>query len=205
MKKITTKEIYWELNRKYGVKPKACLKWESLYDLVEFDWDYIFSLPYKVSRETNLQSLQFQIIHRFYPCNAMLSKWYEDHEDECNFCNTVDTLEHHFYSCTETKDFWTAFQDWWFNVSAVRMSLNLFHIVFGVLNPNDDILFDSLNFCILFAKRYIALQKRSEKPYVLEVYLRQLCRRLECERIICISNSNLEYFNQKWGFILNSF
>ena len=204
IEKITSKEIYWELVRKYGVKPKSCLKWESLYDLVEFDWDYIFSLPYKVSRETNIQSFQFQIIHRFFPCNAVLSKWYEDHDNKCAYCDAEDTLEHYFFSCTETKSFWNAFQDWWFNVSTVRMSLNLFHILFGLLNPNEDILFDTLNFFILCAKRYIAQQKRNERPYVMEVYLRQLKRRLEYERIICTNNMNLEFFTQKWGFVFDT-
>ena len=204
IEKISSKEIYWELVRKYRVKPKACLKWENLYDLLEFDWDSIFSLPYKVSRETNLQSFQFQIIHRFFPCNAVLNKWYENHDNKCTYCNAEDTLEHYFYSCTEARSFWNVFQDWWYDVSTVKMSLNVFHIVFGVLNPNDDILFDTFNFCILYAKRYIAQQKRKERPFVMENYLRQLKHRLEYERIIYTDNMNLESFTQKWGFVFDT-
>jgi len=201
---VSSKDVYWELIRKLVTKPKACLKWESLYDLAIFDWDYIFTLPYETSRETSLQSLQYQIIHRFYPCNSILHKWYENHEHTCMHCNGDDTLEHYFYSCNQTKMFWNAFQHWWYNATSVTLNLNMYEIIFGVLNLNNDVLLDSLNYCILYGKMHIARQKRDEKNCNINMFLAQLKYRLEYEKIICTANSCLEYFTTKWTHILDS-
>ena len=51
-------------------RPTSLEKWEELYYYVDFNWEHIFQLPYLTATETSLQSMQYQIIHRFFPCNS---------------------------------------------------------------------------------------------------------------------------------------
>ena len=49
-----------------------------------------------VAVETNLQSLQYQIVNRYIPCYANLKLWGKENNDKCPLCNEVGTLEHVF-------------------------------------------------------------------------------------------------------------
>ena len=199
---VNSKDIYWEIVRKMKEKPTACIKWESLYDLINFDWEYIFSLPYKMVRETSIQSLQFQILHRFYPCNSTLNRWYENHPCKCIHCDSEDTLEHYFYKCKHTQSFWHELIQWWYNVSGTSIKFSMLDVLFGLPNPNDDMFLDSLNYCILFGKKFISQQKRNDKRCIFGAYLMQLRNRLEYEKVICAQNGKLEHFENKWANIL---
>ena len=87
------KDIYWEFIHKRSCKPAGAEKWEDIYYFIDFDWKYIYSLPYHVARETHLQSMQYQILNHFIPCKYALKVWNKDSE-LCNVCNTSDTIEH---------------------------------------------------------------------------------------------------------------
>ena len=56
--KTTNKQYYWELMKRNKDKSKAIEKWEENY-LHNFDWSEIFKLPYEITKETKLQSLQY--------------------------------------------------------------------------------------------------------------------------------------------------
>ena len=80
----------------------------------------------------------------------------------------------------------------------------MFDVLFGLPNPNDDILLDNLNYCILFGKKFISHQKRNDKNCVFVAYLTQFKKRLEYEKIISAQNGKLEYFEYKWTNFLHS-
>ena len=141
------------------MKPTAVIKWETLYHTINFDWDQIFCIPIKCIRDSKLQSLQYQILHRFYPTNALLHKWYNHLDENCLLCNKKDTIEHHFHTCHESEQFWDTFSDWWSELTTVYIPLTLFDVIFGVLNGHNDTLIDCLNYLILLAKWFISNQK----------------------------------------------
>ncbi len=85
---ITCREFYWEFVHQQRDRPTAIEKWEEIYYYVNFEWEYIFSLPYKVARATYLQSLQYQIINRYFPCASNVHKWYPDERSTCKYCDT---------------------------------------------------------------------------------------------------------------------
>ena len=60
-----------------------------------------------VAVETNLQSLQYQIVNRYIPCYANLKLWGKENTDKCPLCNEVDTIEHFFFQCSSIKCIWT--------------------------------------------------------------------------------------------------
>ena len=65
---VKCNDLYWSEIINKGQRPTSYFKWESEYYYATFDWTQINMIPYKCARETSLQSLQYQIIHRFYPC-----------------------------------------------------------------------------------------------------------------------------------------
>jgi len=133
---IKCKEFYWhQLNKTYET-PTAVNKWEELYYYVHFDWRHIFSLPYETTSETSLQSLQYQILNRFFPCKETWYEWNCGTDEKCPFCNCVVTLEHFFFHCSLVKPFWRLFFDWWKRVSECNFNLGALDIIFGIMNEN---------------------------------------------------------------------
>lgn len=201
LESITSKELYWHfINNKYK-RGTAMSKWEDIFDLVHLEWEEIFSIPYKVARETNLQSLQYQIIHRFFPCNEILGTWYNDHKTTCDFCNQEDSIQHFFYECNVSKTFWKHFSTWWHSVTLVNLNVNLYDIIFGVMNPSSDTMIDALNYCILLGKRFISTQKKTNKDCFLYYYQIELRQMLELEKYICVEKAQEKKFTKRWSFI----
>jgi len=197
-KTITNKEVYWEFINRISKRGTAMSKWEQRYDLIEFDWNEIFCNCYKVARETTLQSLQYQILHRFYPCNAILGIWYKDHSTLCEVCNVEDDLEHYFGNCTHTQIFWNSFNTWWYSVTSINLNISLFEVLFGVSNPFNEDLLDALNYCLLFAKMFISKQKKSKLDCFFYKYQVELKQRLEIEKTIYITNDKENIFDKRW-------
>ena len=73
--KVKCKDLYnIFVLEKYTI-PTAIHKWESIYSNHAFEWEDIFHLPYKLCRETSLQSVQYKILSRYIPCKANLHRW----------------------------------------------------------------------------------------------------------------------------------
>ena len=63
---IRCKDFYWYLINSGYETPTAVLKWEELYYYIDFDWKSVFKLPYETTCETSLQSMQYQILNRYF-------------------------------------------------------------------------------------------------------------------------------------------
>ena len=69
------------------VSSAAQYTWEELYYYYyDFDWKYIYTLPYRVARETSIQSLQYKILHRYIGCNDNMFKWGKREDKLCVNC-----------------------------------------------------------------------------------------------------------------------
>ena len=77
------------------------------------DWKDIFSQPYVAARETKLQSLQYRIIHRIFPCKKWLYIHKVAESPTCNLCNTIEDIVHCLVDCIRVKEFWIDLQKWW--------------------------------------------------------------------------------------------
>ena len=122
-----------------------------------FDWDQINVIPYECTSETYSQSLQFKIIHRYFPCTCKYNLKLLNIEDRsmCINCNQVDTLCHYFAEGSLICDFWKYLKTWVLRTFEFCISFTALDILLGIPNygKNNDI--DILNFVILFAKPYI--------------------------------------------------
>ena len=87
-------------------------KWQETYVAYNKDlWQDIFTFAFEICEETLFQTFQYKILKRFFPCIYVLSKWYMDKLEICEYCTLdSDTLEHYFFY---RKDFWMSLYKWW--------------------------------------------------------------------------------------------
>ena len=76
---------------------KTSIKWEEYLYYYDFDWKEIRTLPFKITRETELQSLQFRILNRYIACKDSLFKWGKAENNICVACKKRETMEHICY------------------------------------------------------------------------------------------------------------
>ena len=199
---ISCKLFYWILVSIKKREPQCKIKWAQnfpLFTRVDHTiWPRIFETPYKITRETRLQSFQYRLIHRIIPCNKWLYNITVKKSSKCAFCDNEDDLLHYFIYCHKTDLFWKCFFNWWYAISDITIDETLEeHILFGY--PGNSDVEKVLNYCVLLAKWFIHCKKIQEKSDLdLYEYLIVLKERLSIEKIIC-SNNNQSF--EKWNFI----
>ena len=156
-------------------------------------------LPYIATRETSIQSLQYQILNRYYPCKEKLAVWYNHHDVFCYLCEeSVDSLEHYFYQCVQVKCLWGNFTQLFYNIYSVSIEIGCLDILFGIMNPNRDVIISVLNFCILQGKLYIKKTKLSSGVPSFRDFCLMLKKRLEVEKLLCQLENKIEFFTTKY-------
>lgn len=80
--------------------PTAQTRWAR--DGLDFgsDWCQVYSLPFKVTESTKLQSLQFRILHRYFPTRRFLCIRKVIDDPFCENCGEIETITHLFMRCS---------------------------------------------------------------------------------------------------------
>jgi len=155
IRKVTCKQLYWAEIERISQRPTSYYSWESNYYYASFDWELINMIPYECSTETHLQSFQYKIIHRYFPCKYNLHIWRIEDEDKCTQCNEVDTLSHYFAECKMLESFWKILKTWFLRNFQFIINFTPLDILLGIPNYTKNCEIDILNFVILFAKNFI--------------------------------------------------
>ena len=198
--KATCKDFYKEFVIREKQIPKAQLKWNNNYTN-DLEWPEIYKLPYLTTRDTALQSFQYKILHRFFPCNYTLSIWYGDQSPTCSNCENEDNLEHYFFLCSTIQQFWTGIEKWWLQALHSSVSLNPCHVLFGLVNPGEDIVINIFNLCILYGKWHIFKCKQNGSNPSLYDYLRMLKNVLDAEIVFYTLQGKKAVFEEKWSLL----
>jgi hypothetical protein len=161
----------------------------------------IYKLPYRSTKRTYLQTIQFKILHKIINCNFWLNKIKIKDTPKCRFCIEDETIEHYFFGCETTKSFWKVFQTWWNQFTLDEIDI-IFEkdIILGYIRDTD--IYKVLNCCILIAKSTIYQQKSYDKPPDIYKFHCELKEFLEIESLIALNNNCLSAFNKEWGDIL---
>jgi hypothetical protein len=196
---MKSRDLYWTILQSHHdliKKPAGQIQWEARYELTDEEMKNYYAIPYLSMRSTEVQSLQFKILHRIFNCNAWLYKIKINDNPNCRFCTEIETIPHFFFA-------WNAFINWWNRQLVVEVD-KLFEkdIVLGVpiIHHGEKL----LNCCILLAKSMIAENKSMNKQPDLYKYLYKLKSFLNVEKCINIKNSTLDYFNTNWKDILDN-
>ena len=162
----------------YGESPVAVKRWNELY--YDIDWERSFTLAFRLLRDTKIQTLQYKILMRIFPCNSKLFRWKIVYSPRCNFCYEIDSIEHYLYECNLVRKFWSAFEKWWKHISDCYIHLATKDILFGI-HLDDSKMLRALNYSILIAKRYIYVEKYKSNSLFFLVFLQDLKMRLETD------------------------
>ena len=200
---ITCKDVYWEYICKIDSVPSAQNKWKK-YLNCDIDWEDYYIIAFEVCRETFLQSFQYKILNRFFPCNYTLAIWYKDEDPTCVDCKEVDYLEHYFFECECVKPFWNAIQRWWYSILDFTFILSKKDVVLGIANLEDDKFIHVINLCILYAKWYIFQKKKNGENLCLLEYVKMLKDKLRIEKIACEINQETT-FEKKFSYFYDLF
>ena len=146
-------------------RPCSAGFWERKFD-VDFHLK-IWNIPFKCSKETRLQCLQWKILHNIYPTNIMLSKMKLRDSNKCLYCPTeTDFIEHFFYNCAKCVPLWRHVECVLSFLLEHRVNLDVKRVLFGILDlegfHSQEI--NVINLCILVAKMCISKYKYG-KPY----------------------------------------
>ena len=139
----------------------------------------IYSLPFKVTKDTRLAIFQFKIIHHILPTNSTLFRDALKETDKCHLCSERQTLAHLFASCSKVKSFWSHFTNWWNFKNSESITLDENMIIYGVANDFSRRL--GLNLCLIIAKHYIYTASRKEEEYYWEAFMTVLESKIQIE------------------------
>ena len=136
--------------------------WKRKYDI---DLASAWILPFKVTKETKLQILQWKIFHNIYPTGILLEKMHIKPNSNCDTCNTLDTLEHFFFECLQIRCLWHEVELMIAAATGKTFKLDAKLVLFG-FNSSSFISIKVLNFInhiILVGKMCISKLKYGKK------------------------------------------
>ena len=82
--------------------------WKSKYDI---DVRFFYNPAKLATKETKLKVLHFKIVHNIFPTNSSLFKMNIVTTPNCKNCNSIETLEHLFFTCEKLTRFWNMIED----------------------------------------------------------------------------------------------
>ena len=169
--KVKTIEIYEEIVERISKPPTSMTTWIDLFPFLEkYDWSISFELPYKILREPYFQSFQYKILHRIVNCRDNLFKWNIANSPNCNFCTDVDTIEHHFYDCKISQNFWKELKFKLKSTYNREFKFTICEILLG-LNMQDSSLSHCINSVIIWGKWYINKNKSCNKAVLFKEFV----------------------------------
>ena len=87
IEKVSSKLMYTHLIKENTKPPISLNLWVELYPFLEnFNWSYVFRLPYKIMKESYIQSFQYKVLKRILYCNYNLHKWGIKDSPLCIYC-----------------------------------------------------------------------------------------------------------------------
>ena len=189
----STEEIYWFYVSQMKSPLMSVGKWQLDFGINSEMWPDIFRLSFKTVRETKIQSFQYRVLSRVLPCNYWLHKLRIKQNNLCDFCRSVDTIEHFLVSCPANRSFWNELEIWLKKTNIIpendSVSFNSVNIIFGFLQLE----YGSkiINLIILYAKYYIYIERLQGKNVTVKLFQNVLREKLHIEKYITIKMKKL--------------
>lgn len=158
------------------------------------DWEKVFVIPYKSTRETKLQAFVFKVLYRLTPCNKHLHTLRIKDSHKCSFCDEVDTITHFFCECHTVRAFWSGLKSWcsqYLDIALDRLSMP--EILLGVTRKVAGA--KVMNWLIIQAKFYIQKRKLFHQANVaLAGFLAEVRLKLFNEKQMCLMENKTQKF-----------
>ena len=166
--------------------PSAINKWIETFPFLEVcDWKTLFTLSYKITKEPFRQSFQYKLLNRIINTNDKLFTWRIKETNKCEYCNEIDTLEHHFCWCVYSRELWKKIHKWSKDNLDTSRDFTVYEILFGICIDNNKS-FNIINFLILLGKQFINKSRTNKEPLYFIKFVSLLKNKIE--NIIYIKN-----------------
>lgn len=177
---------------------KLCDKWSDKMGY-PLDFDLFlqnFMQVYKLTKSSKLRGFQYRFLHRIIFTADILYKWKLVDSPICHFCETdYETVDHLFYTCKITSQFWRAFHSWYESQTNTEVEISKENIYF--CNHEDDL----LNTLLLLAKQYIINRKSLERPLNIHTFKEKMYEIIRIERYEAFLCKRFKPFYTSCSFI----
>ena len=192
---VKSKELYTHLILQKSKPPSSLETWVNLFPFLEqYNWKDIFNIPFKYVREPYLQSFQYKIINRILNTNEKLHTWKIKKSNKCDYCQSIDTIEHHLFYCQISKTIWDQLETWLYNHFEIKLNLTVCEVLFGLPYAINEYI-ELINFVIILCKWYINSKKVNNEP----LYFIELLNRIrEKLKLLILTNNMNNRANKPW-------
>ena len=202
---IKNSEVYSYLLALEYKSPKSQDKWIENYPFLEnLDWKPVYLLPNIILSDAYLVTFQYKILHRVFTCNYNLFNWNIIDSSLCDICHKTDNLEHYFYYCTDTKNFWTQVKSWTNKLLSSKIDFTVLEILFGVIRSDPKLRF-SINFVILIGKSFVSKCKKNNQELFFSNFLEKLKLMVILEEGVYIRQGKSVTFNERYSLLHDYF
>ncbi len=121
-------------------------------------------MPFICSRQTTIQTFKYKITHKILVCNEWLNNIKIKICNTCSFYNDKDTISHFLIDCNSNIFFLKSLAKWWDAMTSFNIREESYiheSTLFGFPGSSDDVI--AINYCMLYAKFYIYLEKLKEE------------------------------------------
>ena len=138
----------WNM-RNRDIIPTGQEKWSQEIDNPHtIDWPKIYTLAKLCKVNARIIFFQFQIIHRSLITNRKLFQFGIKDSDNCNVCDTTETISHLLLECPSVRAIWTELQQWLERSLNTTIYISATDILLG--NPRND----PVTTCILLITKH---------------------------------------------------
>ena len=160
----------------------------------------VYSLPFRITLSTKLQSLQYRILHRYIPTRRYLCIRNVIEDPFCNHCGKVETIQHFLFHYFEVKQFWDELE----LVIKRRTKLTDIHftlrnVIFGLLRGKEIV-----DVIILLGKQFIVSQRYMDRPITVDAFRYVVENHCKMEKAIAMKNQRFDWFNKRWHYFLST-
>ena len=180
-------------------------KWErdlSIQPNYDF-WTTICKNTFSMSKNTNLQLIQFKILHRTHITKQKMNKIGFCDTDICSQClqNTADTHLHALWLCSPVQQFWSIITQKLSSILDCRIPLSPNLCLIGDLTTTDlpTKLSQPLLVALAIAKKTILLNWKDKKLLNINQWQNLLIEYISLEQISATQKNQQTHFVERWS------
>ena len=193
-------KVLYDMINSNNIIPKAIQKWNTeLTPHLEnnISTKELFKVCFKTTMDTQVQWLQYRIIHKFIPTKCYLKKINVISDNLCSFCKgDVETIQHMFLYCPNILTLWSDLSLHIFRNTTKRIGFNIINVILGEmpLSVHNKV----VNFIILYTKQYIFYcSKQNKRPNINEL-VHYLFFKYKVEKFVTIKSCGTSKFEKLW-------
>ena len=148
-----------------------------------------------------IRSFQFKILNDITSTNSRLAKIGYVQDDSCTFCRvSPETVNHLFYECIHTNQFWKDFKTFRFDLSGKHVEFSLQEVLLGKL----DEVSDSLNYFLTVRKCHIWTSRKRCLSQDIAAFKEVINMKYKTEKYIAVKSNAQRKFQARWKLFIDS-